>query len=52
MILHIIYIAVVFAAGFGVGRVKNKAKLAAAQAELDAVKSAATKAVIAIKSKI
>lgn len=39
MIAHIIYIVVTFAAGFGVGRIKNKAKLAAATAELNKLKA-------------
>lgn len=52
MILHIIYVLVVFGAGFGVGRIKNAKKLAAATAELNTLKADAAKAVAEVKAKI
>jgi hypothetical protein len=39
MVIEFIVVAAAFAGGFGLGRVKNKAKLAAAQAEADRLKA-------------
>jgi hypothetical protein len=56
MLAHAIYIAVILAAGFGLGRIKNAGKLAAVKAYLTSAEAKATaevKTVIAdIRSKI
>ena len=52
MIAHIIYIAVTFAAGFGVGRIKNAKKLALVSAELAALETDATRIVAEVKAKL
>jgi len=41
MVLEIVVVAAAFAGGFGCGRVKNRAKLAAVQAEADKLKASA-----------
>ena len=41
MVIEIIVVAAAFAGGFGCGRIKNKAKLAAVQAEADKLKVSA-----------
>lgn len=56
MILQIIYFLVVLASGFGLGRIKNKSKLAAVSAELNKLKASmqtgAQKFGTEIKSKV
>lgn len=54
--LHVVYVAVLLGAGFGVGRIKNKAKLAAINADVKKVVTPvdnAVKTVVAdVKSKL
>lgn len=52
MFITIIVGVVCLGAGFGFGRVKNAAKLAAVQAELDKVKTFTVNAAQQVKSKL
>ena len=55
-ILHVVFVLAVFAAGVGVGRIKNKAKLAAIDAATDKalapIDNAVKTAVKDVKSKL
>ena len=52
MVIEALLIVAALVAGFGLGRIKNKAKLAAMTDELNTLDTYTKKAVSAIKSKI
>lgn len=49
---HVVYLLAAVAAGFGLGRIKNKAKLAAITAEISALEAKVKGAVTVVKDDI